>query len=51
MQTPAAIDRFLASPSLSESTRRAYAGDLRDFADWLEPRGLGVEDVDVRVLV
>jgi site-specific recombinase XerD len=49
--TAAAIDRFLASPSLSESTRRAYAADLRGFADWLEARGLGVEDVDVRALV
>jgi site-specific recombinase XerD len=51
MATAAAIDRFLASPSLSESTRRAYAVDLRDFADWLEPRGIEVEDVDVRALV
>jgi site-specific recombinase XerD len=47
----AAIDRFLASPSLAESTRRAYAADLRGFAEWLERRGKGVEDVDVRVLV
>jgi site-specific recombinase XerD len=46
-----AIDRFLASPALSESTRRAYAGDLRDFGGWLELRGLGVEDVDVRAFV
>jgi site-specific recombinase XerD len=49
--TAAAIDRFLASPFLSQSTRRAYATDLRGFADWLELRRLGVEDVDVRVLV
>ena len=27
----AAIDRFLGSPGLSESTRRAYAADLADF--------------------
>jgi site-specific recombinase XerD len=46
-----AVDRFLASPALAESTRRAYAGDLREFADFLEARGLGVDDVDVRVLV
>jgi site-specific recombinase XerD len=45
-----AIDRFLASPALSEATRRAYRADLRDFADWLAARRLGVEDVDVRVL-
>ncbi len=51
MTTSTAIDRFLASPALAESTRRAYASDLRGFADWLEPRGLVVDDVDVRVLV
>ena len=51
MSTAAAIDRFLASPSLSESTRRAYASDLRDFAGWLETQSLDVEDVDVRALV
>jgi site-specific recombinase XerD len=46
-----AIDRFLASPALAESTRRAYASDLRGFGDWLAQRRLTVEDVDVRVLV
>ena len=51
MQTEAAIDRFLASPSLAESTRRAYAADLRRFGDWLEQRGTTVEEIDVRVLV
>jgi site-specific recombinase XerD len=51
VELTAALDRFLASPSLSESTRRAYGSDLREFADWLEVRGLGVDDVDVRVLV
>ena len=51
MTTAAAIDRFLDSPALAESTRRAYASDLRGFADWLEGRGTQVEDVDVRVLV
>jgi site-specific recombinase XerD len=45
-----AIDRFLASPRLSEATRRAYRADLRDFGDWLGARGLGLDDVDVRVL-
>jgi site-specific recombinase XerD len=45
-----AIDRFLASPALSDATRRAYRADLRDFADWLDTHGLRVEDVDVRVL-
>ena len=51
MQTEAAIDRFLASPSLAESTRRAYGADLRRFGDWLEQRGTTVEEIDVRVLV
>ena len=50
MQTAAAIDRFLASPRLAESTRRSYSFDLRDFGDWLERRGAGVDDVDVRLL-
>jgi site-specific recombinase XerD len=44
------IDRFLASPSLSESTRRAYRVDLEQFAAWLGARRLTVSDVDVRVL-
>ena len=51
MTTEAAIDRFLASPSLAESTRRAYAADLRRFGDWLEQRGTAVEEIDVRALV
>ena len=51
MVTEAAIDRFLASPSLAESTRRAYAADLRRFGDWLEQRGTAVDEIDVRALV
>ena len=51
MTTEAAIDRFLASPSLAESTRRAYAADLRRFGGWLEQHGTNVEEIDVRVLV
>ncbi len=43
----AAIDRFLAGPGLSESTRRAYASDLADFAEWLERGGRSFTDVDV----
>jgi site-specific recombinase XerD len=50
MQVEAAVERFLASPALSEGTRRAYRVDVGRFAGWLEGRGLGVEDVDVRVL-
>jgi site-specific recombinase XerD len=50
VQTRAAIDRFLASPALAESTRRAYRHDVREFADWLDRRGTKLESVDVRVL-
>jgi site-specific recombinase XerD len=50
VQTRAAIDRFLASPALADSTRRAYARDVREFAAWLERRGTSLEAVDVRVL-
>jgi integrase/recombinase XerD len=45
-----AADRFLASPALSESTRRAYRGDLGEFCAWLEERGATLDAVDVRVL-
>ena len=51
MDTATAIDRFLASPALAESTRRAYASDLRGLEDWLARRGTEVEEIDVRVLV
>lgn len=50
MELGAAIERFLAAPALSDGTRRAYRVDVRQFAEWLERRGLGLEDVDVRVL-
>jgi site-specific recombinase XerD len=43
-------DRFLGSPALSESTRRAYGVDVRQFTEWLERRGTPLDDVDVRVL-
>jgi site-specific recombinase XerD len=51
MDTATAIDRFLASPALADSTRRAYASDLRGLEDWLAQRGTAVEEIDVRVLV
>jgi len=50
VDTAAALDRFLASPALSDATRRAYRADLRDFGDWLAEQGLALDDVDVRVL-
>ncbi len=48
MDVTAAIDRFLSSPTLSESTRRAYASDLRDFAGWLSAERVSLESLDVR---
>jgi len=45
----AAIERFLGAAGVAESTRRAYAADLRDFAAWYGERS-AVERVDVRVL-
>ena len=46
----AAVDRFLASPSLSDSTRRAYRVDAEQFLRWLDERRLRLGDVDVRAL-
>jgi site-specific recombinase XerD len=50
MDASSAIERFLASPALSDSTRRAYAADLRDFSGWLRRRSIRLDAVDVRVL-
>jgi site-specific recombinase XerD len=50
METQAAIERFLASPALSDSTRRAYGVDLAEFGTWLRARRASVEDVDARLL-
>jgi site-specific recombinase XerD len=44
------IDRFLASPSLSDATRRAYRIDVQEFCDWLKRRGTNLDSVDVRTL-
>jgi site-specific recombinase XerD len=46
-----AAARFLASPALSEGTRRAYRVDVAEFCRWLDARGVDLDDVDVRVLV
>jgi site-specific recombinase XerD len=46
----AAIERYLASPALSESTRRAYRVDVQEFASWLEARGTSLDEVDIRTL-
>jgi integrase/recombinase XerD len=50
MDTRAAIERFLVNGGLSEATQRAYGSDLSAFATWLDQRGLGLEDIDARVL-
>jgi integrase/recombinase XerC len=50
VDTAVAIHRFLASPALSDATRRAYSADLRDFSSWLSAHDLTLDDVDVRVL-
>jgi site-specific recombinase XerD len=46
----AAIERYLASPALSESTRRAYRVDVEEFAAWLDARGTPLDAVDIRTL-
>jgi site-specific recombinase XerD len=48
VEVGAAIERFLGAAGVAESTRRAYAADLREFARWYGDRPL--EQVDVRVL-
>jgi site-specific recombinase XerD len=48
VDTKAAIDRFLAGPTLSNSTRRAYRSDLDEFGAWLRRRGLDLESFDTR---
>jgi site-specific recombinase XerD len=44
------IDRFLASPSFSDATRRAYRSDLNEFADFLARKDAALERVDGRLL-
>jgi site-specific recombinase XerD len=48
VDTRAAVDAFLESPALAESTQRAYQADLDQFASWLERRGLDLEQFDAR---
>jgi site-specific recombinase XerD len=50
MDARAAADRFLASPALSEATRRAYGSDVGEFCTWLGGRSTSLDAVDVRVL-
>jgi site-specific recombinase XerD len=44
------LERFLASPALSDATRRAYRFDLEPFLAWLRERNVAVARVDARVL-
>jgi site-specific recombinase XerD len=44
------IDRFIDSPALSESTRRAYRYDVEEFCAWLRRRGTELDGIDVRCL-
>jgi site-specific recombinase XerD len=46
----AAIERYLASPALSESTRRAYRVDVEEFAAWLDQHEASLDSVDARLL-
>jgi len=50
MDARAAADQFLASPTLSEGTRRAYRGDVGEFCTWLEAQRTDLAQVDIRVL-
>jgi site-specific recombinase XerD len=50
MDARAAADHFLASPALSDATRRAYGRDIDEFCAWLEGRDESLDAVDVRVL-
>ena len=50
MKTEGAIERFLESPGLVASTRRAYRFDVAEFGAWLEKRGRALESVDVPLL-
>jgi site-specific recombinase XerD len=51
MDARAAADRFLASPALSDGTKRAYRVDVDEFCTWLAEGGTALDAVDVRVLV
>ena len=46
-----AAARFLESPALADGTRRAYRADVGEFCAWLDARGTGLDEIDVRALV
>jgi integrase/recombinase XerC/integrase/recombinase XerD len=45
-----AIERYLASPRLSDATRRSYRADLSEFASWCTSQGFALDRVDARIL-
>jgi len=51
MNAHEAATRFLDSPALSDGTRRAYRVDVGEFCDWLDARGTGLDEFDVRAFV
>jgi site-specific recombinase XerD len=44
------IERFLASPTFAEATRRSYRVDLEQFSRWLDRRRIPLDHVGVREL-
>jgi site-specific recombinase XerD len=50
VEPSAAIERFLASPALSDSTRRAYRVDVEEFAAWLEQQDASLDAINTRLL-
>jgi site-specific recombinase XerD len=44
------VERFLASPSLSDRTRTAYRRDVEEFARWLSRKGIALGAVDALAL-
>ena len=48
MDTRAAVESFLESPALAESTRRAYRIDLEEFEAWLDRERLDLSQFDAR---
>jgi site-specific recombinase XerD len=48
VDTRTAVESFLASPRLADSTRRAYRSDLEEFASWLSRRGIDLEGFNAR---
>jgi integrase/recombinase XerC len=48
--TADSVERYLANPSFSDATRRAYRSDLREFCAFLARKGVSLEEVDGALL-